>query len=153
MKITVNDTEYTAVRRKDIPCDNYYSRGLIVDKVRFPFLYTHIAYIDDYKTGVKSKGLIVGIIVTFIATVSLAIAIVMSLGNVKSDKNEYNTEIDTGIIEERKENPLSFSGDTVLIRYNKYLLYKNGKIDLKFINGENKATLEITGDDIEFKTL
>lgn len=145
MKVKINNEEYKASLRKGIVCDNFYKRGLIVNDVKLKFLYTHSAYVDGYHTGFICKPLVASVIVTMILIVTAILCIALNLGNLRQ---KVEVTLDNGIREEYVNTKLPGNKDAVLLRYNKYLTYTNGKVDLMLVNEKYEATITIEGDGI-----
>lgn len=148
MKVKIFGEVYDAVPRKKEKCDNYYSKGLIVEQVPFDKLYTHVAMVDGYQTGVICWGIIIAKIVAAIAVLG-ALAAFVIFAVPKFHILGYDDKIDDGTREEDKDFSIPVVENVVLVRYNAFMSYKNGKVDINLVNGDKPATVQLVADGIE----
>ena len=148
MKVDIFGQSYEAFPRRRDKCDNFYCRGIMVDDVKFKSLYTHIAMVDGFKTGVILWRIIIIRVIAVILCLGL-----ISVGGyyVYTHKNKVNFDdkIDTGEREEKNPKKESVLDDTILLRYNAFMSYNNGKVDINLVNGGKKSIVYLTGEGFE----
>ena len=148
MKVTIFGQSYEAFPRRREKCDNYYSKGLIVDDTKFKSLYTHIAMVDGFKTGVIFWRVIIMRIIIVLSCLGLICAGGYCVYTLK-DKVNFDDKIDTGEREEKKPEKESVLDDPILLRYNAFMSYNNGKVDINLVNGDKESVVYLTGEGLE----
>ena len=148
MNVNIFGQSYEAFPRRREKCDNFYSRGIIVDDIKFKSLYTHIAMVDGFKTGV----ILWRVIIIRIIVVILCLGLIGAGGYFAytfKDEVSFDTKIDTGEREEKNPEKESVLDDTILLRYNAFMSYNNGKVDINLVNGDKESVVYLTGEGLE----
>lgn len=155
MKIKINGTTYEVTKRTTKDLDAYYKKGIFVDTVKHDKAYKYEADVDGQIIGICKKYQYVLKVISIVVLIICCIVVAHCAFNMwkRSDKAPEESAIDTGEEEVKNENSMPIIEDPVLLRYNKFCVYTNGNIDLRFINGDFNAKISVYGENIECEPL
>lgn len=155
MKIKINGTMYEVTKRTTKDLDAYYKKGIFVDTVKHDKAYKYEADVDGQIIGIcKKSRYVLGVFIATLATASCVVCAKYLAPMWKSLKlPNSEVAIDTGEEAVNHENGMPIIEDPVLLRYNKFCVYTNGNIDLRFINGDFDAKISVCGENIECEPL
>lgn len=145
MTVTVGGIKYQAKKRTNERCDGYLVKGIIETNVKHPEKYKHVINIDGQSICVKVFNQ--GVFYIFTATLAFIMLVLLAVFT-PYKKQDDKVSIDKGDTQVSINNNPSPVSKEILLRYNKYLLYQFGTLDIRFINSNHKATIHIDGENI-----